>query len=93
MGLLLTFSVLLLTQTSCSSSPPRPAIKVSPHLLEATTTPSPPRGDYMQDAAAEYVLGLKRGIAACNADKAALASVLFQKTESRDVPRPFVSNK
>ena len=60
--------------TSCAR--PRPAILVSPVLLEPTETPKKPQGEYMQDAAAVYVLGLKKSVASCNSDKVAISKVV-----------------
>lgn len=75
MALLLMCFASLSIATSCSHRP-APGIDIAPALLERTGTPTKPRGDYMQDAAAEYVLGLKRAIAACNADKDTIAKIM-----------------
>lgn len=61
--------------TSCAHEG-RPAIDVAPTLLARTETPTAPTGDYMQDEAAVYVLGLKKAVAQCNIDKDTLREVL-----------------
>ena len=74
MVLLLTSFVMLSTLTSCGPSIVQ-GVKIAPTLLQPTPEPQKPKGDYMQDAAAEYVFGLKRSVASCNIDKETIAKI------------------
>lgn len=82
MGLLLLSCVALSLLTSCGERDTRPAVYVPEQVLAATGGPSKPQGDYMQDSAAVYVLGQKRALAKCNADKAAVWDIVKPSPQS-----------
>lgn len=61
--------------TSCADQKAgRPDI--APILLERTTTPMPPTGEYMQDEVAVYLLQYKNALSSCNVDKDTIRQVL-----------------